>query len=393
MLLNLPSNILLTIANLSSDEIFTPPRVADYMLDMLPQNLFESPDTKFLDPACKSGIFLREIAKRLISGLKDKIPDLNTRLNHIFANQLYGIAITELTALMSRRTLYCSKDAGGKYSVVSSGFENSSGNIRFELFTKHKFEKGKCVYCGAAEKNYNRDENLESHAYEFIHRKFWGRIYEGMKFDVIISNPPYQINTSDKSIQAKPIYQHFVEQAMKLNPKYISMIIPSRWFNGGIGMDKFRKTMLSDRRLKKIVDFPNSKECFGEVSISGGVCYFLWDSDYDGDCEITNVKDGQKTTQVRSLSEREEIFVRYNQAVSIIEKVERLEEKALSSLVSPLSPFGISTKVRGKDARTDDSDIKIYHSAGYGYISRDEITKGEEYFPRQSDKRGTCWGI
>jgi site-specific DNA-methyltransferase (adenine-specific) len=102
-------DVLSCLANLSNDEVFTPPDIANQMLDLLPQELFESAETKFLDPACKSGVFLREIAKRLLKGLEPQIPDLQQRIDHIFQHQLYGIAITELTSLLSRRGVYCSK--------------------------------------------------------------------------------------------------------------------------------------------------------------------------------------------------------------------------------------------------------------------------------------------
>ena len=127
-------DILLCLANLSSDEVFTPPKVANAMLDMLPQDLFENPDAKFLDPACKSGVFLREIATRLIKGLEKKIPDFHERINHIFREQLYGIAITELTADVTRRTVYCTMNPSNKYSVCK--FENSQGNIAAMFSTK-----------------------------------------------------------------------------------------------------------------------------------------------------------------------------------------------------------------------------------------------------------------
>lgn len=335
-------DILECLANLSNDEVFTPPKVANEMLDLLPQELFQNPDATFLDPACKSGVFLREIAKRLLAGLKDKIPDLQERADHIFTKQLFGIAITELTGLLSRRSIYCAKYADSKYSVTR--FESRDGNIFFSK-TPHTFKNGKCVFCGASEEQYGSAQsgNAESHAYQFIHNATPEEIKE-MHFDVIIGNPPYQMETGGSGKQAKPIYQIFVEKAQKLNPKYLVMIIPSRWFSGGFGLDDFRNKMLNDRHLTDIVDFPNSSEVFSGVDIAGGVCYFKWDRDNEKDCEITNVFGKEKDTQIRKLNEYK-TFVRFNKAVSIIRKVFLVQDKnkTLENVVSPQRPFGLPT--------------------------------------------------
>lgn len=365
-------DVLSCLANLSNDEVFTPPEVANAMLDLLPQELFESPDTRFLDPACKSGVFLREIAKRLIRGLADKIPDLQQRLDHIFHEQLYGIAITELTSLLSRRSVYCSKYPNGTYSV--SKFDSAEGNIRFHR-VEHRFREGRCVFCGAAKSQYDRESVLETHAYELIHKNKPEEIFK-MRFDVIVSNPPYQLSTGGGQAQATPLYQRFVEQSIKLQPRYISMIIPSRWFSGGIGLKEFREKMMNDTHISRLVDYQNAKECFPGCSIGGGVSYFLWDSGYNGPCTITNIS-GEKTVQATRYLNEFSIVIRNNNAVSIIHKAKSLY--TMDRIVSSISPFGLPTYTRGVNEKTASKRVALHSSGGMGYISESDIKSGREY--------------
>lgn len=372
-------DVLSCLANLSNDEVFTPPEVVNKMLDMLPEELFRNPDTKFLDPACKTGVFLREIAKRLIKGLEWQIPDLQERIDHIFHNQLYGIAITELTSLLSRRGAYCSKYPQSEFSVTK--FDTAEGNIRFKR-TNHTWKDGRCLYCGANKEQYERGEELETHAYEMIHTKKPEDIFK-MKFDVIIGNPPYQLNTvsgetTNVSKQAKPIYNMFVEQAKKLAPRYLSMIIPSRWFAGGLGLDEFRQTMMNDPHITHLVDYANAKDCFPQNSISGGVCYFLWERDTETLCKFTNINGNKSITEHRSLSEFP-VVVRYNAAVDIIRKVINASNEFLKDIVSPISPFAIPTKVTGESVPNERSNITLYTSKGVGYINEKEILNNIKY--------------
>ena len=364
-------DVLSCLANLSNDEVFTSPDVVNQMLDMLPQELFENPDTTFLDPACKTGVFLREIAKRLLKGLENQIPDLQERVDHIFHKQLYGIAITELTSLLSRRGVYCSKYANGEFSITK--FQNADGNIRFKN-CNHTFKNGKCSYCGASEITFGNSKRseLETHAYEFIHGMDVEEVFK-MKFDVIISNPPYQMDDGGNGSSATPIYQLFVERAKALKPRYISMIIPSRWFAGGKGLDQFRADMLNDSHISNLVDYVNAKDCFSSLSVGGGVCYFLWDSNYSGPCVFKSIKGTKQTTSIRKLNEFP-IFVRYNSAVSIIKKIQSFGERPVSDFVLARNPFGLPSKFRGE--KSNSRIYPVLTSAGINYASKNELTSG-----------------
>ncbi len=370
---NYNPDVLSCLANLSSDEVFTPPQLVNQILDMLPKEIWSDKNARFLDPFCKTGVFLREIAKRLDAGLEKQIPDRQKRINHIFKNQLFGIAITELTGQLSRRSVYCSKIANGKYSVCNI-FDKPQGNIRFERI-EHTWAKGKCLFCGASEANYERGEELETHAYQFIHTENPEEIFK-MKFDVIVGNPPYQLDTGGSGRQAKPIYQLFVQQAKKLNPRFITMIIPSRWFAGGMGLDDFRETMLHDKQISHMTDFTNAKDCFQGISISGGVNYFLWQKDYKGKCRFTSIHKNESNTQERCLDEFP-VLVRYNEAASIIRKVMRKAEVSISTTVSSINPFGFPTYARGMEVASKGM-LKLHSSKGIGYVSRNEATQNHE---------------
>lgn len=395
-------DVLTCIANLSNDEVFTPPEFANQMLDTLAEawaadnngaDIWANSTVRFLDPFTKSGVFLREVTRRLVEGLVDEIPDLEERVNHILRRQVFGIAITSLTSLLARRSLYCSKHANGRHSIAK-GFPTDAGNIWFER-SEHTWKNNKCEFCGATQSELDRDMGLESHAYAFIHTENIGtRIAEffgeNMQFDVIIGNPPYQLNDGGFGTSAAPIYQKFVAQAKALEPRYLSMVIPARWFSGGKGLDEFREEMLKDDRLRSIDDFLSAADVFPGVGLKGGVCYFLWNRDSPGLCRVsTHFKDWPVSTSTRPLLEQgADVFIRFNEGLSILKKVMEVENgkvgpislpegRRFDQLVSSRKPFGLDTKFKGR-VTEQNGDLLVYQNGGSGYVSRKSITTGSQ---------------
>lgn len=381
-------DVLDCLSSLSNDEVFTSPKLANQMLDLLPSEIWSNPKATFLDPVCKSGVFLREIVKRLDKGLKNQIPDKQTRINHILKNQVFGIAITGLTALLSRRSVYCSKIANSPFSICEE-FDNDMGNIIFGA-VHHHFKDGKCSECGASQGVFGNRQGLENHAYAFIHSDrddVFGELLT-MKFDVIIGNPPYQLKDEKdkKRASASPIYHYFVEQAKKLNPRYLVMITPSRWFTGGKGLNDFRDSMLNDQRIKQIHDYLNEKDCFPNQEIKGGVSYFLWDREYSGDCDIFTYENDKCVSQAkRPLKENGlDVFIRYNQAVAILNKVRKFNEPSFNKVISSAKPFGLRTYFKGnnKPYKNKNDNVILYQNGGIGYVSREEIPNNRDWILR-----------
>jgi site-specific DNA-methyltransferase (adenine-specific) len=385
-------DVLTCIANLSNDEVFTPPELANRMLDTLAEawaarnggaDIWADSSVRFLDPFTKSGVFLREITTRLIAGLAEEIPDLQTRVDHILTQQVFGIGITTLTSLLARRSLYCSKHANGEHSVARS-FIHNGGNIWFER-TEHTWRNGRCTYCGAAQQAFDRGEGTETHAYAFIHtNNIKARIRElfgaDMQFDVIIGNPPYQL-ASDGGTRDVPIYQKFVEQAKRLEPHYLTMVIPSRWMAGGLGLSEFRQTMLSDRRVRDLVDYPNAAEIFPSVGINGGACYFLWDSAHRGPCNVSSVRAGEVNGPTSRSLDEFDVLVRDSRALAILRKVLARNEPSINTILARDKEFGWTSNFDGFHAREREGDLPLYYirtmRRAVGYIARDEVTKSQ----------------
>jgi len=399
-------DLLTCIANLSNDEVFTPPELANRMLDTLAgawaadndgANIWAEKTVRFLDPCTKSGVFLREITSRLNNGLAAEIPDIDARVDHILTKQVFGIGTTYLTSLLARRSVYCSKHARGKHSIAQ-GFTNDAGNIWFER-TEHTWHKGRCKFCGASQKTLDRGEELETHAYAFIHtdniKTRVAELFGGdMQFDVVIGNPPYQLDDGGYGTSAAPIYQLFVEQAKRLEPRYLALIIPSRWFTGGKNLNDFRRAMLADDCVRSIDDYLTASDVFPGVGLKGGVCYFLWDRDNPGLCHVsTHFKNWPISVATRPLREKgADVFIRFNEGLSILKKVVAVESgvsgslslpgnKRFDRLVSSLRPFGLRTFFKGK-AKKANNDLLVYQNGGTGYIAKSQVATGTEFIDK-----------
>lgn len=231
----------------------------------------------------------------------------------VVANNVYVLCKTPMAKSITKRTLVGFRDV----AVNTRYFENLVHQMtdRPDKFIE-KIRKGK-TYRKA---NNNND----------------------MKFNAIVGNPPYQVMDGGNSVSAKPVYHHFVDIAKSIQPDYVSLIMPARWYAGGKGLDTFRETMINDTSISKLFDYPNSNDCFTNVDIAGGLCYFLWDKEYNGKTQITNYINGELSTDTRDLHAFD-ILIRDNKAIPILKKVQKLNtsNKTLDNLISTSRPFGI----------------------------------------------------
>ena len=312
----------------------------------------DNKEAKILEINSKTGLYPLYVAYSIYRAKCRQIPQIDLTIdveNQIWREtiqeNIFVICKTEMTKSITKRTLM-----GYREGIINAYYFENLINM---LENKTKQFSNKVLKA-----SYWKKEGIE------------------MKFDAVVGNPPYQMETGGAGRQAKPIYNLFVEQGKELNPNYLSMITPSRWFAGGMGLDGFRNNMMNDKKIVKLVDYTNAKDCFPQISISGGVCYFLWCNGYDAECEVTNVKAGQSNTLKRPLNEFP-VFVRYNEAVSILHKVMQSDDfVAIDSIISPLMPYGLSTNYRGIDKKTEENSLKLYASDGVTYIKPTEISKG-----------------
>lgn len=427
-------DILVLFEALNNHEIFTPPRLAKEMLELLPDEVWCNPSLKFLDPCTKSGVFLREIFYKLYEGLKNKgvhkahdgleynLDNDQERINHILKNMIYGIATSELTGYVARRTLYGVMEANIDKQVAalesfskSKNYEQWSEEEQLKFVGRNKFneyfnhemfktddyigfeEEGNIFYpADEVAKKVLEDGNyeVEDTYYPFIndetqHQKILD-IKEGrMRFDVIIGNPPYQINDNAFGAGASPIYDKFILTSINLNPKYLSMIVPSRWLTNGKGLGKFRKYMFSNNKISKMVDCLSPNYFFPAVEVKGGINYFLWERNWKRDeleYSIVDPKTKSFSTLRRKINEFD-VFIRNNTAISIVHKVLSKGFESVESNASGTLPFGIPSNFTDYSVKSIPSkNIKLYGNKinmkdtnGIGYVSQSSITKHPEW--------------
>lgn len=352
------------------------------MLDLLPSRVWGDAEHRWLDPVCKSGIFLREVAARLLEGLSHQIPDFEERREHIYRDMLWGTSITKMTGIISRRTLYYSHNAAGDHSVVR--FDDPAGNVPFVPASHIWDAGGKCERCRAP-RDLERGER-ENYAYSFIHEAYPTEEMTDMKFDVVVGNPPYMIGTEGHGVTASNIFHLFIQKALDLDPRYVLMISPSRWFTGGKGLDEFRERMINDRRIRRLVDNPKIYDCFPGVKIRGGVSYFLWDRDHVGDCEFSTRVDGKiRYTMMRDLREGDGVLVRDIRALNVIRKI---NAGAVTTRVEDVSsvtkPFGLTMRSNypGSVPEPFEGSIPLIYGNKIGYSRPDQIQRNHEWINR-----------
>ena len=224
---------------------------------------------------------------------------------------------------------------------------------------------------------------------------FWNKEASTMEFDAIVGNPPYQINVGvEKENYAVPIYNNFVEVSKKVSPKYLSMIMPARWYAGGRGLDDFRDKMLHDKSLELLFDYPISTDCFPSVDISAGICYFLWNKTHNGDCTVTQYKNGNLVSScTRSLLEDGmETFIRQNEAISIYRKVKELTTEYFDNLISPQTPFGIISSFSKYKKENFEGAVKYYSYMKQGYVSKEYITRNQQWIAQHKLYLSAAYG-
>lgn len=329
-----------------SQEVLEEPRLVDQ--GQVTEDIFLNPEARILEMNSKSGLYPLYMAYSLyamkLPGPEDKLPLEQTQAlwRETVEQQIFVLCKTRMAESITRRTLV--------------GYQDWTVNT---TYIPHLLER--------------MENDPQRLAKKLEKPETWRKNGEPMTFDAIVGNPPYQIADGGNNASAMPVYQRFVELATTIEPHYASMIMPSRWYSGGRGLDDFRANIMNDTRMRVLYDYASSDYCFPGVDISGGICYFLWDKDYDGPCTVTNAESQIAHSVKRYLNEFP-ILVRSNAAISIIDKVARRKEQTLDTFVSSQKPFGLRTFARPDE----NGDLTLRWNGGKGPISSDKVTGGTE---------------
>ena len=317
-------------------------------------DIFLNENVKVLEMNSKSGLYPLYVAYSIYRMILPKeeqemdLEDAQSYWKRALNDHLFVLCQTKMAVSITRRTL--------------AGYSGANVNV---------------VYLTKLLERMNNQKRL---ANKLINPDTWGKEGESLKFNAIVGNPPYQSETgggavSTAATQAKPIFQMFVEQAKAVDPDYVSMIIPARWYNGGIGLNEFRKSMLSDKRITKLVDYSNAKELFPTVDIAGGICYFLWDASHDNKCQVINSLSGEQHILIRDLNQFGDFFIRSNTAIPIIEKILAKSNAFVSDMASAIDTFGIPSKEKGHE-EYQQGDLLLLHSVGANGQGTDYVSPG-----------------
>lgn len=348
---------------MSESEVITPSKICDEMVNLLPEEGLREiveRQRKLLDIASKSGEYAVALYKRLTSKLGYSHNDVK--------DIIYSIPTSSIAYEFTRRF----------YEILNLNINNIPVKFNTYDLIKIKDKNG--------EVDYQKINEILKQNKKFSEINLEDEIKvsdEKVKFGVVIGNPPYQVSDGGARASAKPIYHEYINLSKVLSSSYVSIISPSRWFTGGKGLDLFRSKMIEENKFRTLIDFSDSKECFSGVEVKGGVNYFLWDINYNGECNVKNIYKNNNTSLKRFLKlEDIDIFIRYNTLYTIFKKVHKKENCTFDILVSSRKPFDLDTSTKIDDSKFKNS-LKIYGKSKIGYIDEKKIKKNNELINKQ----------
>jgi hypothetical protein len=354
------------IPNQKTNQIFTPKKVVQMMVNQLEEHdpsLFTRTDSTFIDLYMKSGMYITEIVKKLFNNTRKHYKNDDDCLKHILESQVYGLAPTPILQGITQSYIF--------------GFD-AENNISRQHFMQHDIIP----------------EAQQGKAKEKLQELF--NLKKDMKFDAVVGNPPYQESDGGAQASAKPIYNYFVESAKDINTRMINLIMPTRWYAGGKGLDDFRQQMLNDKHIVEIHDFLNPNIIFPSTNIRGGVCFILWDNDYNNEKDLVKVVTyGDSFSDRKELKRKlkldgEDIFIRNIESLEIIKIIKSQKEfTSFENHISSRRPFDIDAFIvkdldKYKQNKNGLKNPVLCYGKGKqtGFLEREEITKNIEWIDK-----------